>query len=160
MMDSTVVAACVALDTGYPVARTRLRILALSEMLPQAAEEAYGQGTIGLVEFAGLTRLADVSLADLTETEDYAHIALQWDAIAADGTLFTTLLADLIVGPAGDQIAVLSLTGSYWPPPAQAAAGLAQATVGCATMTIGPFLDSVANELVHPASTTMPNTAA
>jgi hypothetical protein len=45
---------------------------------------AYGEGVAGLVEIAdpaaGLTRLADVCLEDLTETDDCAHIALQWEA--------------------------------------------------------------------------------
>ena len=164
-MDHTVVGARVLLDAGFPAARTRLRSLAAGEMLPRAAEAAYGQGTTSLVELAGpaagLTRLADVRLADLTETEDCAHIALQWDAIAADGTLFTALLADLIVSPAGDQIAALSLTGSCWPPAERAAAGPAQATVRCcAAAAIGSFLESVAYELAHPASTAKPSTAA
>jgi hypothetical protein len=52
---------------------------------------AYGEGTAGLAELtdpaAGLTRLADVCLEDLTETDDCAHVALQWEAIAADGKL-------------------------------------------------------------------------
>ena len=157
-MDHTVVGARVLLDVGFPAARTRLRNLAASDMLPRAAEAAYGQGTTSLVELAGpaagLTRLADVRLADLTDTEDCAHIALQWDAIAADGTLFTALLADLIASPAGDHIAALSLTGSYWPPAERAAAGPDEATVRyCAATAIGSFLKSVAYELAHPAST-------
>jgi len=75
-------------------------------MLQRACEVAYGEGVAALAELAGpaarLTRLADVCLADLTETGDRAHIALQWDAIDADGTLFTALLADLVLAPAGD----------------------------------------------------------
>ena len=90
-------------------------------MLPRACEVAYGEGIGGLVEFAGpaagLTRLAGVCLEDLTETDGCAHIALQWEAIAADGKLFTALLADLMLIPAGDQVTVLSVAGAYWPPP-------------------------------------------
>jgi hypothetical protein len=125
-------------------------------MLPRACEVAYGEGIGGLMEFAGpaagLTRLAGVCLEDLTETDDCAHIALQWEAIAADGKLFTALLADLMLIPAGDQVTVLSVAGAYWPPPGRADAGLGQAVVRCcATVVIGSFLDSVACELVHPA---------
>jgi hypothetical protein len=127
-------------------------------MLQRAAEVAYGEGTISLVKLAGpaagLTRLAGLCLEDLTETDDCAHIALQWNAIAADGKLFTTLLADLTLIPAGDQVMVLSLRGTYWPPPGQATAGLDQAMVRrCATAVVGSFLDSVACELAHPAGT-------
>jgi hypothetical protein len=127
-------------------------------MLQQAAEVAYGEGSISLVRVAGpaagLTRLADVCLEVLTEADDCTHIALQWSAIAADGKLFTTLLADLTLIPAGDQVMVLSLKGTYWPPPGQATAGLDQGTVRrCATVVAGSFLDSVACQLAHPAGT-------
>ncbi len=118
----------VELNIGFHTARTRLRSLARGRMLPRASAVAYGEGITALVELAGpaagLTRLADVGLEDLTETDDCAHVALQWEAIAADGTLFTALLADLMLVPAGDQVTALSLTGAYWPPPGRAGAGL------------------------------------
>ena len=158
MTDHTAVGVRVALNMGFHAARTRLRILALDGMLPRVSEVAYGEGITGLVEVAGpaagLTRLADVCLEDLTETDDCAHIALQWEAIAADGKLFTALLADLMLIPAGDQITALSLTGTYWPPPERAGAGLDRAIVRCcATVAMGSFLDSLVCQLVHPAGT-------
>lgn len=161
VMDHTVVGDRVELNVGFHAARTRLRILAKGGMLPRAAAAAYGEGITALAELAGpaaaMTRLADLSLEDLTDTDDCAHIALQWDAIAADGTLFTALLADLMLVPAGAQITALSLTGAYWPPPGRAGAGLGQAIVRCcATAVIGKFLDLVACELVHPAGTPGP----
>lgn len=124
-------------------------------MLARASEVAYGEGTAGLVKIVGpsggLTRLADVSLDDLKETKDCAHIALQWDAIAADGKLFKALLADLKLSPAGDQATTLSLTGTYWAPPG---AGPGRAVVrSWATAVLGSFLDSVACEFAHPAGT-------
>ena len=158
MTDRTVVGDRVVLDVGFRAARTRLRILAKGGMLPRASEVAYGEGVTALVELAGpaagLTRLAGVRLEDLTETGHCAHIALQWEAIAADGTLFTALLADLMLVPAGDQVTALSLAGAFWPPPGRPGAGLDRAIVRCcATAVIGSFLDSVACELVHPAGT-------
>jgi hypothetical protein len=158
MTDHIVVGDRVALDVGFQAARTRLRSLARGGMLPRASEVAYGEGITTLVELAGpaagLTRLADVSLEDLTEADDCAHIALQWDAIAADGTLFTALLADLMLSPAGEQGTALTLAGAYWPPPD---AGLGQTIVRCcATTVIGSFLDSVTCELLHPAGATGP----
>ena len=119
--DHTVVGDRVALTIGFHAARTRLRTLAKGGMLVRASEAAYGEGITALVQLAGpaagLTRLAEVCLEDLTGTGDCAHIALQWEAIAADGTLFTALLADLMLVPAGDQITALSVAGAYWPPP-------------------------------------------
>ena len=156
MTDHTAVGVRVALNTGFHAAWARLKILIEGGMLPRACEVAYGESIAGLAELAdpaaGLTRLADVCLEDLTETDDCAHIALQWEAIAADGKLFTTLLADLMLVPAGAQVTALSVTGTYWPPPGRAGTGLGQAIVRrCATAIMGSFLDSVAVELVHPA---------
>jgi hypothetical protein len=161
MTDHTVVGDRVPLDVGFSAARARLRILALDGMLLRASEVAYGEGVTGLVELAGpaagLTRLADVCLEDLAETDDCAHIALQWEAIAADGKLFTALDADLMLAPAGDQITTLSLTGAYQPQPGRLGAGLGQVTVRCSAMAaIGSFLDQVACALVHPAGTAGP----
>jgi len=156
--DHTAVGVRVALNTGFYAARARLRILVKGGTLPWASEMAYDKGIAGLTELAGppagLTRLAGVCLDDLTETDDCAHIALQWEAIAPDGELFTTLLADLMLIPAGDQITAVSVTGTYWPPPGRNGAGLGQAIARrCAMAVIGSFLDSVACELVHPAGT-------
>jgi hypothetical protein len=154
--DQTSVGVRVALNAGFHAAWARLKILVEDGTLPRASEVAYGEGIAGLVEFAGpaagLIRLADVFLEDLTETDDCAHIALQWEAIAADGKLFTAVLADLMLVPAGDQVTALSVTGTYWPPPDRADTGLSEAIVRrCATAVIGSFLDSVAYELVPPA---------
>jgi hypothetical protein len=154
--DHTAVGVRVALNAGFHAARARLKILAKGGTLPRACEVAYGEGIAGLAELvgpaAGLTRLAGVCLEDLTETDDCAHLALQWEAIAADGTLFTALLADLMLLPAGDQITALSVTGTYWPPPGRAVARPGQAIVRrCAMAVVGSFLDSVACELVQPA---------
>lgn len=158
MTDHTVVADRVALNVGFHAIRTRLRILAESGMLLRASEVAYGEGISALVELAGpaagLTRLADIRAGGLTETDDCAHITLEWEAIAADGKLFTALNADLMLAPAGDQVTALSLAGAFWPPPERAGARLGPAIVRCcATATIASFLDSVACELVHPAGT-------
>jgi hypothetical protein len=156
MTSHTAVGDRVPLAIGFRTARARLRSLAGDGLLQQACEVAYGEGVAALAELAGpaarLTRLAEACLADLTETGDRAHIALQWDAIDADGTLFTALLADLMLAPAGEQACTLSLAGAYWPPPGLAGAGLDQVIVRCcATAITGSFLDTVACELGHPA---------
>jgi hypothetical protein len=115
----TVVGDRVVLNVGFRAARTRLKKLAESGMLLRASEVAYGEGITAVVELAGpaagLTRLADICTEDLTQADDCAHTALQWDAIGADGELFTGLLADLMLVPAGDQISALSLTEELLP---------------------------------------------
>jgi hypothetical protein len=153
-----VVADRVALNVGFRAARTRLRILAAGGMLLRGSEVAYGEGITVLVALAGpaagLTRLADVCLEDLSQTDDCVHIALQWEAIGADGELFTALLADLMLVPVRDQITALSLTGACWPPHGRTGAGLGQVIARCcATAMIGSFLDSVACALGHPTGT-------
>jgi hypothetical protein len=157
MTGHTAVGDRVALNVGFPAARTRLRSLARDGMLEPACEVAYGEGVTALAELAGpaarLTRLAGTCLADLTETGDRAHIALQWDAIDSDGTLFTALLADLMLVPGGEQASTLSLAGAYWPPPGLAGTGLGQVIVHCCvTAMTGSFLGTVAYELGHPAA--------
>jgi hypothetical protein len=127
-------------------------------MLARAWEVAYGEGTVGQAEIvdpaAGLTRLADVYLDDLTETDDCPLIALQWNAIAAHGSLFTALLAELTLIPAGGEVAELSVTGTYWVPPGRVGAGPGREIVrGQATAVIGSFLDLVAAQFAHPAGT-------
>jgi hypothetical protein len=156
MTGHTAVGDRVPLNVGFHAARTRLRNMVGAGMLQRACEVAYGEGVAALAEFAGqaarLTRLADVCLADLTETGDRAHIALQWDAIDADGALFTALLADLMLTPAGERACALSLAGAYWPPPRLTSTGLDQVIVHCCiTATTGSFLELVACELGHPA---------
>ncbi len=156
MTNHIVVGDRVLLDASFRTVQARLGVLARDETLLWASEVAYGESITSLVKLAGpaagLTRLAGVRLDDLTETCDCAHIALNWEAIAADGKLFTALDADLMVAPAGNQITALALAGAYWPQPGQAGARLDQAIVRCcATTAIGGFLDRVASALVHPA---------
>ena len=113
MTDHIVVGDRVLLDISFRAAWARLGILGWDGVLLGASEEAYGESIAGLVKLAGpaagLTRLAGVGLENLAETDDCAHIALQWEAIAADGKLFAALDADLMLVPAGDQTAVRRL---------------------------------------------------
>ena len=158
MTDRIVVGDRVLLDVGFRAARARLGVLARDGMLLWASEVAYGEGIATLVNAAGpaagLTRLAGACLDNLAGTDDRAHIALQWEAIAADGKLFTALDADLMLVPAGKQVTALTLAGAYRAPPGRAGVGRDQAIVReCAATAIRSFLARVACALVHPAGT-------
>jgi hypothetical protein len=155
-MDQIVVGDRVLFDASFRAARTRLGILASDGILLRASEVAYGEGTAVLARAAGpgagLTRLAEARLEGQADTEDCAHIVLQWEAIAADGKLFTALDADLMLVPAGDQITALALAGAFRPQPGRTGGGLDRAAVReCAMAAIRSFLAQVACALAHPA---------
>ena len=161
MADHFVVGDRVLLDASFSAARARLEILARDGMLARASEAAYGEGITCLVRMAGpaagLTRLAVARLDDLAGTYGCAHIPLRWEAIAADGTLFTALEADLMLVPAGDEVAALALAGAYRPQPGPAGAGLDRAIVRrCAAVAVHSFLVQVTCALAHPAGTGRP----
>ena len=161
MTDHIVIGDRVLLDAGFRAARARLETLASDETLLQASEAAYGAGITSLVAAAGpavgLTRLAGAYLDKLTGTDGCAHTSLRWEAIAADGTLFTALEADLMLFPAGDRNTTLALAGGYRPQPGQAGAGLDEAILRrCATVAIHSFMARVACALAHPAGTAGP----
>ena len=156
--DHIVVGDRVLLDASFGTAGARLGVLARDGMLLWASEAAYGEGITGLVKMAGpaagLTRLAEARLDDLAETGGCAHITFQWEAIAADGKLFTALDADLMLVPAGDRTTALALAGAYRPQPGPAGAGLDRAMVHeCAMTTVRGFLARVGCALIHPAGT-------
>ena len=161
-MDHIVVGDRVLLDASFRAARARLEILARDGMLlPWASEAAYGEGITALVKAAGpaagLTRLAGARLDDMAGTDDSAHIAIHWEAIAADGKMFTALDADLMLVPAGDKHTTLALAGAYLPQPGLAGAGLDRAIVrSCTATAIRSFLARVACALAHPAGTAGP----
>ena len=161
MTDHIVVGDRVLLEAGFRAARTRLEVLARDEMLLRASEAAFGTGITHLVTAAGpaagLTRLAGARMGQVAGTDGCAHISLSWEAIAADGTLFTALEADLMLFPSGDRSTELALAGGYRPQPGPAGAGLDEAILRrCATVAIRGFVAQVAGALVHPAGTAGP----
>jgi hypothetical protein len=97
----------VLLDTSFRAARDRLKTLARDGMLQRASDVAYGEGITGLVKAAGpaagLTRLALVRPNELAGTDHCTHLAIQWEAIAADGKLFTGLMEPAAVMPGGPE---------------------------------------------------------
>lgn len=154
--DQIIVGDRILLASGFRAARARLEILTRDEVLTCASEVAYGAGITALVEAAGpaagLTRLAWICTDTVAGTGDCAHLAVWWEAIAADGKLFTALDADLMLVPAGDKHTSVGLAGAYRPQPGPNGAGLDRAVLrSCAMVAVGSFLDQVACALVHPA---------
>ena len=161
MTDHIVIGDRVLLQVGFRASRARLEVLASDEMLLRASEAAYGAGITSLVAeagpAAGLTRLAGAYLNQMTGTDGCAHISLRWEAIAADGKLFTALEADLMLFSAGERNTALTLAGGFRPQPGQAGAGLDEAILRrCATVAIRSFVAQVACALAHPAGTAGP----
>jgi hypothetical protein len=161
MTDHLAIGDRVVLPLGFRASRDRLEVLASDEMLLRASEAAYGAGITHLVAAAGpaagLTRLAGVHLDQLTGTAGCVHISLSWEAIAADGKLFTALWADLMMVPAGDQTTALALAGGFRPQPGPAGAGLDEAALRrCATVAIRSFVAEMARAISRPAGTAGP----
>ena len=149
------------LDVSFGTGRARLGILARDGVLLRACHAAHSQGVTELAQAAGpaavRSRLAAVRLADLADTDHCARLALRWQALAAHGTVFPALEADLMLTPAGEQITLLAVAGTYRLQPGRAGTGLDQAMVHrCATTTVRSFMARIACALVHPAGTTGP----
>jgi hypothetical protein len=149
----------VVLDLSFDTGRARLAILARDGVLLRACDAAYRDGIADLAQAAGsaaaLSRLAAVRLAGLADTDHCARFGLRARALAADGRLFTAPEADLMLTPAGEEIMLLTVAGTYQP--GWAGAGLDQGLVHrCAATTIRSFLARIACALVHPAGATGP----
>jgi hypothetical protein len=134
----------------------------LAAVLLRACHAAYSDGIAGLAQAAGpaagLSRLAVVGLAD---TDHCARMALRWEALAADGTVFPALEADVMLTPAGEQITLLAVAGTYRRQPGWVGAGLDQAIVRrCAAATICGFVARIACALVHPVGQPVPRVLA
>jgi hypothetical protein len=145
---------------GFAVARARLAGLARGDGLLAAAAEAYGRGITGparddpLGPVCGTAGLAAARFGDLVARRDRAHLALRWEATAADGTLFPVLDADLALAPAGEHATTLDLAGVYRPLP-----GTRDETLDpdglqrAAPVAIRTFLDRLAAALGSSPST-------
>ena len=109
----------VVLAVSFGTGRARLGLLARDGCCcgpatrPTATESSAWAQAAGPA--AGLSRLAAVGLADLADTDRCARMALRWEALAADGTVFPALEADLMLTPAGEQITLLAVAGDLPP---------------------------------------------
>lgn len=150
----------VVLDVSFGTGRARLRLLARDGVLQRACHAACSEG-IALTRAAGpavvLSQLAAVRQAGLAGTDHCARLAVRWEAQAADGTVFPALDADLMLTPAGEQITLLAVGGTFRLQPGRVGAGLDRAIVHrCAVTAIRSFMARIACALVHPAGAASP----
>jgi hypothetical protein len=138
------------LEIGFAVARDRLRQLAEAGALLGSSEDAYDHGTIGLerVGVRGLSKLVRVQVRELAWTDRSVGLAVRWEATGPGGGLFPVLDADITMTPAGGQVTILAVTGSYRPPLGTMGAALDRAVLHrVASATIRAFLAEVAGRI-------------
>jgi len=153
----------VRLDVSFAVARDRLVRLGHSGALLGTSEDAYGPG-LARVGAAGVSKLVQVQVHELTWTDRWAGLALRWEATGAVGGLFPVLDADITLAPAGQEVTVLTMTGVYRPPFGPLGQALDRAVLHrVATATVRSFLTRVAAQITGqpgPAQAAVANGAA
>jgi hypothetical protein len=144
------------LDVGFDAAQARLANRALSDTLTSASEDAYGEGVTELIRVGPgsalvTSKLVEVRFQNLVKRDDFAGLAMRWEATGPGGGLFPALDADITVTPAGEQITLLKITGTYRPPLGALGTMLDMAILHrIATSTIQTFLNRIAAALAHP----------
>jgi len=108
----------VVLGVSFAAARDKFARLAQGGALTGTSEDAYSQGSAGLtrVGLTGLSKLVRVQVRELAATEGSARMAIRWEATGPGGALFPVLDADITLEPAGEQVTLLKMAGSYRPP--------------------------------------------
>jgi hypothetical protein len=147
----------VPLDVGFEVARDRLA--KLDSWFLTASDHAYGEGMAGLARIGprgpapGISRLAEIRIQSLVARDGRAGLALRWEARGPGGRLFPVLDADLTLTPAGEDAALLTLSGAYRPPLGSLGAELDRLLLHrVAEATIRNFLERVATALARPTA--------
>jgi hypothetical protein len=133
----------VMLDIPFPGARSGLARLALAGLL-RSSQDAHRHGSAG-PERAGASgplALTRVQTRPLARGRGRAGLAIRWEAAGPGREQFSVLDADLGLVPAGADRTLLTLSGTYRPPPGEA---LDQAVLHqVAASTIRNFLSRVA----------------
>ena len=147
----------VPLNVGLEAARTGLANLAIGDGLTSASKDAYGEGVTELIRVGplgsvpGTSKLVQVRFRNLTERDDYAGLAVRWEATGPGGGLFPALDANITVTPAEGRTTVLRLAGSYRPPLGTLGTALDAAILHrVATATVRTFLNDIAAAITHP----------
>ena len=148
----------IRLDVGFSAARARLARLARGGALRRASDDAYrdlgaGLARVGPLEAVpGLSRLVAVRFSDMTIHDDFASVAIRWEADGPGGALFPALDADITLSPAGDDATKLMVAGVYRPPLGVLGAGLDRMILHrVAQATIRVFAQDIAAAMTDPA---------
>lgn len=149
----------IPLDLDYPVARARFLRLAHGDWLERPSRDAYADGLAGEVRVGpfggvrGMSKLVRVRLLDPVEWDDMVLVPIRWEATGRMGRLFPVLDANLILGQADRERAMLRIVGVYRPPLAGLGEGLDQAVLHrVAEATINSLLRHIAVPLAEPAA--------
>jgi hypothetical protein len=141
----------VPLGVGFDAARARLADLARDDTLATASAAAYGEGITELIKVGplgsvpGTSKMVQVRFRNLVERDDYAGLAVRWEATGPGGGLFPALDADILVMPTGKRSSKLRITGSYRPPLGALGSALDAAILyRVARATIRAFLNRLA----------------
>jgi hypothetical protein len=144
----------VPLDAGFEAARARLADLARDDALANASEAAYGEGVTELIKVGplgflpGTSKRVEVRYRNLVARDDYAGLAVRWEATGPGGGLFPALDADILIVPTGKRSSKLRLTGSYRPPLGPLGSALDAAILHrVAGATIRAFLNRLAADI-------------
>jgi hypothetical protein len=153
----------VIVHADLDAARAGLARLAASGALSGSAQDAYGGTTAGIaaqVGVAGISRLVRVQACELPSSPDSAGLAIRWEAAGSGSGVFPVLDADLRLSPAGEQLTLLTLTGSYRPPFGRAGAAVDRAVMHrAATATVRNFLASMAAVLTRQVTESSPSSS-
>jgi len=149
----------IRLDVGFNAAQARMANLARGGLLRRASDDAYDELGTGLVRMCplstapGMSRLVAVRFRDLAIHEDFAIVAMRWEAIGPGGALFPALDADIKLAPAGEDATMLTVSGVYRPPLGGLGTGLDRAIMHrVAQATIRAFTHHIGVAIAHPAA--------
>jgi hypothetical protein len=144
----------VSVDIGFDAARARLADLARGDTLATASAASYGEGVTELIKVGplgsvpGTSKMVQVRFRSLVEHDDYAGLAVRWEATGPGGGLFPALDADILVMPTGERSSKLRITGAYRPPLGALGSALDAAILHrVARATIRAFLNRLAADL-------------
>lgn len=143
-----------ALTVSFAAASARLAQLLSGAGLNDASREIYEGGVAYLLRVGpawpvpGTSRLVRVLFTEPAYRDKELAVGLRWEATGMTGGLFPALDADIRLTPAGEQQALVTLTGSYRPPFGALGAGLDRLLLHTvATATINALLTQVAGVL-------------
>jgi hypothetical protein len=149
----------IRLGLGFSAAQAGLASLTRGALLRRASDDAYrslgsGLARVGPLGAApGMSKLVVIRFSEMAVHEDFAIVAMRWQATGPGGALFPALDADITLTKARDDTAILAVWGVYRPPFGRPGAGLDQAVLRrVAQATIRAFTRRVGAAITDPAA--------